>query len=350
MALLGIDESLPENPDLLRHMMWARSGKVPAASADDLRVATFSAGLSRSAPGLLADELSAPGSVQAQRVAETVQRAAPDVVLLTDFDVDSGEAAARSFRTNYLAVGTGGQEGIDYPHVYTAEVNNGVDTGADLDNDGVIGGQGDHFSAGHDLKQAQAERANFTVEERWAYEELRYFDYSMKIWDFPKPTIAQVQGACVAGGFMIANMCDLVVASESAYFSDPVGHTLGAAATEVLIHPWVMGARKAKEMLYMGSRISAQEALAIGMVNRVVGDAQLGEAALAMAQQIAKAPPFGLRLIKRSINRSLDAQGLRTALAAHFDTHQLSHLSEGFLTARDRGLSNAIQKNPEKAA
>ena len=213
----------------------------------------------------------------------------------------------------------------------------------------VIGGQGDHFSAGHDLKQAQAERSNFTVEERWAYEELRYFDYSMKIWDFPKPTIAQVQGACVAGGFMIANMCDLVVASESAYFSDPVGHTLGAAAVEVLIHPWVMGARKAKEMLFTGGKISAQEAKEIGMVNRVVTDAELSDATLALAQQIAKAPPFGLHLIKRSINRSLDSQGLRTALAAHFDTHQLSHLSEGFLTARDRGLANAIQKNPEKA-
>ncbi|QIL70953.1 enoyl-CoA hydratase [Diaphorobacter sp. HDW4B] len=213
----------------------------------------------------------------------------------------------------------------------------------------VLGGKGAHFSAGHDLKQAQAERANFTVEERWAYEELRYFDYSMKIWDFPKPTIAQVQGACVAGGFMIANMCDLVVASESAYFSDPVGHTLGAAATEVLIHPWVMGARKAKEMLFTGGKISAQEAKEIGMVNRVVSDAELSDATLALAQQIAKAPPFGLHLIKRSINRSLDSQGLRTALAAHFDTHQLSHLSEGFLTARDRGLANAIQKNPEKA-
>ena len=212
----------------------------------------------------------------------------------------------------------------------------------------VLGGKGAHFSAGHDLKQAQAERANFTVEERWAYEELRYFDYSMKIWDFPKPTIAQVQGACVAGGFMIANMCDLVVASESAYFSDPVGHTLGAAATEVLIHPWVMGARKAKEMLFTGGKISAQEAKDIGMVNRVVTDAELSDATLALAQQIAKAPPFGLHLIKRSINRSLDAQGLRTALAAHFDTHQLSHLSNGFLTARDRGLSNAIIKNPEK--
>ncbi|PIF78108.1 enoyl-CoA hydratase [Variovorax sp. 54] len=213
----------------------------------------------------------------------------------------------------------------------------------------VLGGKGAHFSAGHDLKQAQAERANFTVEERWAYEELRYFDYSMRIWDFPKPTIAQVQGACVAGGFMIANMCDLVVASESAFFSDPVGHTLGAAATEVLIHPWVMGARKAKEMLYTGGKLSAQEAHAIGMVNRVVPDAELADAALALAQQIAKAPPFGLRLIKRSINRTLDAQGLRTALAAHFDTHQLSHLSEGFLTARDRGLASAIQKNPASA-
>lgn len=214
----------------------------------------------------------------------------------------------------------------------------------------VIGGQGEHFSAGHDLKQAQAERANFTVEERWAYEELRYFDYSLRIWDFPKPTIAQVQGACVAGGFMIANMCDLVVASESAYFSDPVGHTLGAAATEVLIHPWVMGARKAKEMLFTGARLSAQEAHAIGMVNRVVANADLDQATLALAQQIAQAPAFGLRLIKRSINRTLDAQGLRTALAAHFDTHQLSHLSEGFLSARNRGLAQAIQKNPEKSA
>lgn len=208
----------------------------------------------------------------------------------------------------------------------------------------VLGGKGAHFSAGHDLKQAQAERSNFTVEERWAYEELRYFAYSMRIWDFPKPTIAQVQGACVAGGFMIANMCDLVVASESAYFSDPVGHTLGAAATEVLIHPWVMGLRKAKEMLYTGGKISAQEAMHIGMVNRVVGDAELSEQTLALAQQIAKAPAFGLRLTKRSLNRTLDVQGLRTALSAHFETHQLSHLSEGFLQARDRGLASAIQK------
>jgi len=213
----------------------------------------------------------------------------------------------------------------------------------------ILSGEGEHFSAGHDLKQAQAERANFTVEERWAYEELRYFDYSLRIWDFPKPTIAQVQGACVAGGFMLANMCDLVIASDNAYFSDPVGHTLGAAATEVLIHPWVMGARKAKEFLFAGERMSAKEAHAIGMVNQLVADADLAQATMAMAQRIAKAPAFGLHLIKKSINRTVDAQGLRQALSAHFDTHQLSHLSEGFLQARDNGLANAIQKNSTKA-
>src|SRR5690625_2977766 len=130
----------------------------------------------------------------------------------------------------------------------------------------IIGGAGDHFSAGHDLKEAQAERADFTVEERWQYESLRYFDYCLNIWDFPKPTIAEVQGACVAGGFMVANMCDLIVCSDDAFFADPVDHTLGAAAPEVLIHPWVMRLRKAKEMLYTGGRIDAEEALRIGMV------------------------------------------------------------------------------------
>lgn len=209
----------------------------------------------------------------------------------------------------------------------------------------ILGGEGAHFSAGHDLKQAQRERADFTVEERWEYESRRYYDYCLKIWDCPKPTVAEVQGACVAAGFMVANMCDLVVCSEDAFFSDPVGHTLAAAATEVLIHPWVMGVRRAKEMLYTGEKLSAQEAYRIGMVNRVVPTAELRKSAMELAQRIAQAPPFGLRLMKRSLNRSLDVQGFRNALSAHFDTHQLSHMSSEFASVRDQGLAKAIQRN-----
>jgi len=206
----------------------------------------------------------------------------------------------------------------------------------------VLGAIGAHFSAGHDLKQAQAERAEFTVEERWAYEQKIYFQYCMRIWDFPKPTIAQVQGACVAAGFMLANMCDLVVASEDAFFSDPVTHTMGAAATEVLIHPWVLGLRQAKELLFTGERIGAAEAKAMGMVNRVVARDALEAQTLELAQRIAKAPPFALQVLKKSLNRSMDVRGMREALSAHFDLHQLSHVSEEYRRTKEAGLASAI--------
>jgi len=166
----------------------------------------------------------------------------------------------------------------------------------------------------------------------------------MRIWDFPKPTIVQVQGACVAAGFMLANMCDLMVAAEDAFFSDPVTHTMGAAATEVLIHPWVMGLRNAKELLFTGGRLTAPEAKTMGMVNRVVATASLDEATMALAQQVAKAPPFALQILKKSLNRSVDVQGMRQALSAHFDLHQLSHLSEEYRQTKEAGLANALIK------
>jgi enoyl-CoA hydratase len=206
----------------------------------------------------------------------------------------------------------------------------------------VIGGQGDHFSAGHDLKEAQAERQGFNVEQRWAYEERRYYDYALRIWDCPKPTIARVQGACIAGGFMVANMCDLIVASDDAFFADPVTRTLAAASVEVLVHPWVMGLRRAKEFLYTGEKMTAAEAHAIGMINRVVARADLDSATQALAARIAETPPFALKLLKRSLNRTFDAQGFRTALSAHFDVHQLSHVTNEFVANRGSGMASAI--------
>ena len=210
----------------------------------------------------------------------------------------------------------------------------------------IIAGKGDHFSAGHDLKEAQASRQEFTVEGRWAYEEQYYLDTSLRLWDCPKPTIAQVQGACIAGGFMVANMCDLVIASEDAFFADPVCQTLAAAAVEVLIHPYVMSTRKAKEMLFTGRRLSAQEGYDIGMVNKVVKRAELEAETLKMAELIAKAEPFALKIVKRSLNRALDMAGMRNAIQAHFDTHQLSHVSEAFKATRSAGggLAAAIQR------
>lgn len=206
----------------------------------------------------------------------------------------------------------------------------------------IIGGKGEHFSAGHDLKEGELHRANNSVEQRWAFEEVHYFEYAMRIWDCPKPTIAQVQGACIAGGFMVANMCDLVVASDDAFFADPVCQTLSAAAVEVLIHPYVLGLRQAKEFLFTGRRLTAKEGFEMGMINRVVPRADLEAVTLELANTIARAQPFALKLVKRSLNRTADMQGFRNALNAHFDTHQLSHVSEEFKRARDQGLASAI--------
>jgi enoyl-CoA hydratase len=214
----------------------------------------------------------------------------------------------------------------------------------------IIAGKGSHFSAGHDLKEGQAVRSTYTVEQRWAYEQQRYYRYCMNILDFPKPTIAQVNGACISGGFMLANMCDLLVASDDAYFADPVIHTIATAAVEVLIHPWVLGMRKAKELLFTGGRLSADEAHRVGMVNRVVPLDQLEAETLALANRIAEAPPFATQLTKKSLNRTMDIQGLRSALSAHFDTHLLTHYSEEFRSAREVGLHNAIKKGKDRAA
>lgn len=207
----------------------------------------------------------------------------------------------------------------------------------------VIAGQGDHFSAGHDLKDAAMHRRQITPEDRYQFENERYLGYCLRLWDAPKPVIAQVQGACIAAGFMVANMCDLVVASDDAFFADPVVNSFGAAAVEVLVHPWVMGLRQAKHFLYTGGRLSAQEAHAIGMVNEVVPRTELETVTLALAQKIAESSSFALRLMKRSLNRTADIQGFRAALDAHFDTHQLSHMSTQAQQRQAAGFDATIQ-------
>ena len=207
----------------------------------------------------------------------------------------------------------------------------------------ILAATGDHFSAGHDLFDGYAKRNGYTPEQHWVWEHEHYLGNALRIWDFPKPTIAQVQGACIAGGFMVANMCDLLVAADDAFFSDPVAHSLGAAAVEALVHPWVLGTRKAKEFLFTGQRIGAAEGKEWGMVNQVVPRAQLESATLALAERIAAAPPMALRMLKRSLNRTAEMQGFRNAIQAHFDTHLLSSSTQEFKDIGARGMATSLK-------
>lgn len=195
----------------------------------------------------------------------------------------------------------------------------------------ILAGNGKHWSAGHDLKalfgDAEPDRWRLlrdTPEGKWHHEKVMYFDRCLRIRDFRKPTIAAVHGKCIAAGVMLACMCDLIVASDDASFQNPVLRMTGAAV-EILVEPWEMPARKAKEFLLTAATFDADEALRLGMVNRVVPRSELADSAREMADQIALVPPATAQVVKRSINKTLDFQGQRDSWDYHFQAHQWMH-------------------------
>ncbi len=198
----------------------------------------------------------------------------------------------------------------------------------------VLRAKGKHFSAGHDLSDEAQNGPPWDhmfddvkengLLEMYKWELGHFFGYSRKWRDLPKPTIASVQGACIAAGLMLAWPCDLIIAADDARFSDPVIR-MGIAGVEYQAHIWEFGPRKAKELLFTAGFIDAQEAHRLGMVNRVVPRDELEVATLTLAKEIAQMHPHALLMAKRTINNSLDAQGQHAALQAAFDIHSLGH-------------------------
>lgn len=199
----------------------------------------------------------------------------------------------------------------------------------------VLSADGPHFSSGHDLRDRSlvdefepvGTWGGFTqpgVEGYMAVEHEIYLGMCWRWRNLPKPTIAQVQGKVIAGGLMLMWVCDVVIASEDAQFSDPVV-AFGVNGVEYFAHPWEVGVRKAKEMLFTGEAISAAEGKALGMLNHVVPNAELEAFTLDMARKIAARPAIGLKLAKQSVNQAQDAQGLWPALQAAMSLQQLGH-------------------------
>jgi enoyl-CoA hydratase len=203
----------------------------------------------------------------------------------------------------------------------------------------VIQGAGDHFSAGHDVGSPGRDHdQSFPrvathwwdaagqpgAEGRMAREYEQYVDMIRRWRDVPKPTIAKVQGACLAGALAIAWSCDLIIASEDAFFAD-AGAQFGSNGIEYFAHPWQMSPRFAKEFLFMARRVYAPEARSWGMVNRVVPRERLDDEVREVATRIAEMSRLGLALTKRSINNAEDLMGLRAGVEADFALHLLSH-------------------------
>ena len=210
----------------------------------------------------------------------------------------------------------------------------------------IVAGAGEHFSAGHDIGSPQEkedqERRPYPPGLPGRYQ--RGWDLNvantLRWRDFPKPTIAQVQGYCIMGGVILASACDLVVASADAKFCDRTVRW-GGAHVQYASLPWEIGFRRAKEYLFTGDWLTAAEAERLGFVNRVVAPDRLDEETLALARRIAMQDPFALRLCKASLNQMQDEMGFRTAITGAYATYSLSmahRLEQGqeFFTGSDR--------------
>ena len=203
----------------------------------------------------------------------------------------------------------------------------------------VLAGAGEHFSAGHDIGTPERDAhksfdrravlwwdhvGKAGADNRYAREMEVYLGMCRRWREIPKPVIAMVQGACIAGGLMLAWVCDLIVAADDAFFADPVVR-MGIPGVEYFAHPWMLGPRFAKEVLFTGGRFTAERAYAVGMVNRVVPRADLQAATLTLAAEVAAMPSFGLALAKRAVNQCEDQMGMRQGMESVFGLHHLAH-------------------------
>jgi enoyl-CoA hydratase len=202
----------------------------------------------------------------------------------------------------------------------------------------VLAAEGPHFSSGHDMRERGSRRV--LAEERtvgtWcgfgcagaeglmAREKEIYVGFCERWRNIPKPTIAAVQGKVIAGGLMLVWPCDIIVAADNAEFMDNTV-AMGVCGAEFFHHPWELGVRRAKEMLFTSEAVSAGDALRLGMVNHVVPVDELQDFALGLAERIAQRPLFALKLTKEAINAAQDNQGRIQALQTSFALHQLCH-------------------------
>ncbi|MGZ8178582.1 enoyl-CoA hydratase [Williamsia sp. SKLECPSW1] len=203
----------------------------------------------------------------------------------------------------------------------------------------VLRANGKHFSAGHDIGTPERDvhvhypntaslywdHTDRTGGDQRLARELEVYVGMCRRWrEIPKPVIAQVHGACIAGGMMLAWICDFIVASDDAFFSDPVAR-MGIPGVEYFAHAFVLGPRRAKELLFTGKRFTAAQAAEWGMVNHVVPRDDLQSTVDGIAAEITQMPQLGLALCKKAVNICEDQMGLRNAMDSVFGWHHFAH-------------------------
>ncbi len=203
--------------------------------------------------------------------------------------------------------------------VMMAEVDDALDQ-LEADDDVraiVLNGAGRAFSAGFDLKEGSTQKRETAADWRAILQ--RDLDFIMRFWNSPLPTIAAVHGHCLAGGCELAMSCDVTIADVTARMGEP--ELRFGAGIVALLMPWLSNPKKAKEALLTGNdKITAEEAHAMGLINKIVPEGEHLTAALEMARTMAVMDRDALQLTKQAINRAYETMGLKDALQIGLDT------------------------------
>jgi enoyl-CoA hydratase/carnithine racemase len=215
----------------------------------------------------------------------------------------------------------------------------------------ILTGAGRAFCAGFDLSPRDKP---FTAVEDWREHAALGNEVCFKIWRSRLPVVAAVNGYCLGGGCDLSMVCDITIASDLAEFGEP--EIQFQSSPPFMVMPWVVGMKRAKELLLTGSRIGAVEAERIGLANRVVPADRLMDEARKMAVQLAKVPPPAMLLNKRAINHTYEIGGFLSAIEYGAEIFALIQMSESdeqkefFKIAAERGLKAAFKWRDEKFA
>ncbi|NEU30973.1 enoyl-CoA hydratase/isomerase family protein [bacterium LRH843] len=214
----------------------------------------------------------------------------------------------------------------------------------------VLTGSNNNFSAGVDLKEAFNVTTPIGEEpaEVWREHLDTLLRVSLKMWDLKKPVIAAVDGYALGGAADWVFSADIAIASDKAVIGEP--EIRFGAAPPTLMMPWIVGMRKAKELLFTGDSVDAIEAHRIGIFNRVVPQDQLLNEAVALAEKMAKIPESALRITKVTINKIYEMQNIKESLdynleaaIAMFFLNKESDIAGVSKSIREEGLGNFLR-------
>lgn len=220
----------------------------------------------------------------------------------------------------------------------------------------VMKGAGRGFSSGFDISaggSTDAVQLRARMLKGKGFSATTWWDV---FWNNPKPLIAQVHGFCIAGGCATATFCDLRICSEDALFGAPEIRTGGPYIPAVW--PWIIGMTKARELLYTGNLIDAQEAYRLGLVNKVVPQDRLEEEVDKLALTIAKLPVATVEYNKRLINMAYEMMNVRSVVERSMELEAACLVSSGSLAEvseferlrQEQGLKAALDWNAARFA